>query len=634
MEEWNGFKGIKWQQGIDVEDFIINNYEEYTGSSEFLKGISKKTNRLLSRCEKAFEKEDISKILDIETNYYSGIDNFDPGYIDKKLEYIVGLQTDELLKQFINPNIALDKSISTIKEYGYRLDREMIDKFDDFNISLDEAIDGVYTMDIMKLKEVHMLDGLPDDYGRGFIVGDFRRLPLYGADYLIAKKYYDLNRLKKDINYSVVRTREEVVKQIRALQELKSMAKRYGINISRPASDTHEAIQYLYIAYLGASKETGACSLPVGNNSTFLDIYINRDLNTGKYREEEIQEFIDQFMIKLRTIRFLNTRDYHKIYMGKNPIITETIGGVYNGKSLITKTAFRFLNSIDNLGTYPVPSYTILWSNNLPVNFKKYCSKIVMKNSSLQFINGDLLNGFEYASTGCAGVSKIGKQVDYNGSSINLPKCLLYAINGGVDEITGEVIVPGIQKINGDSLEYLPVIRNFTLVLSKIIEQYISALNIIHYMQDKYLYEASIMAFNDTVVERYMTLGMTGLPCLVDSLCAIKFTNVKVNRDEAGNAIDYVVEGPYPRFGTDDDNADKLASDIIRIFNKEISNHPLYRNCRPKVGASSLGLNIIYGNNTGATPDGRFKGVPYNTGINPTSNVDNKGLLISLKSIR
>ena len=633
MEEWNNFKGIKWQQGIDVEDFIINNYEEYTGSSEFLKGISKRTNRLLSRCEKLFEKEDISKIYDVETNYFSGIDNFDPGYIDKKSELIVGLQTDELLKMFVNPNIAFDKSISTMKDFGYRMDRDMVERFEEFNTSLDEAIDDVYTMVIKKLKEVHMLDGMPDDYGRGFMMGDYRRLPLYGADYLIARKYHDLNRLKKDINYSVVRTREEVVKQIKALQDMKSMAKRYDIDISRPAKDSKEAIQFLYIAYLSASKETGSCSLPVGNNSAFLDIYIERDIKNGIYKEEEIQEFIDQFILKLRTIRFLNTKDYHKIFIGKNPIITETIGGIYNGKSLITKTAFRFLNSIDNLGSYPAPCFNILWSSKLPFNFKRYCSKVMMKSNSLQFINGDMLNGFEYASTGCASVSKIGKQIDYNGSAINLPKCLLYAINGGVDEITGEVVIPGINKIEGDKLDYLPVIHNFTLVLGKVIEQYTNALNIIHYMHDKYLYESSIMAFNDTVVERYMTLGMVGLPCLVDSLCAIKFTDVKINRDEAGNAIDYVVEGKFPRFGNDDENADKLASDIIKIFNKEISNHPLYRNCRAKIGVTSLGLNIVYGNNTGATPDGRFKGVPYNTGINPTSNADNKGLLVSLKSI-
>lgn len=633
IEEWNGFKGTKWQQTIDVEDFIINNYKEYTGSSEFLKGISRKTSRVWSRCQKLLDKEDMTKVLDVETSYFSSINGFEQGYIDKKNEVIVGLQTDEPLKQFINPFVALDSSLEASKNYGYRFDRNMEEHFREFAISHEEATEASYTKEIKKYREVHLLEGLPDNYGRGFIVSDFRRLPLYGADYLIARKEHDLDRLRRDINYSIVRTREEVIKQIDALKKIKDMAKHYDIDISRPAKNTKEAIQWLYFAYLGASKDTCSASLPVGNNTPFLDIYINRDLENGSIKEEEVQELIDQFIIKLRLIRFLHTPEYKNYFPGKNPLITEVIGGLYNGKSLITQTAYRFLNSLENLGTYPVPSFAILWSSKLPINFKRYCAKTMLSHHTIELLNADKLDSFNYAVTGLAGLSKIGKQIDYYGGSCNLPKALLYAINEGKDEITGELVIPDIEPIKDDVLNYPIVVKNFVKVLSKLICIYADALNIVHYMHDKYAYEGSLMAFNDTVVERYITFGIAGLSTLVDSLCAIRYAKVHVNRDDKGLTTDFNIDGSFPKFGNNQDEADRIASDIIKLFNKELRNHHMYRNAKIKVGVETVGLNMVYGNNTGLTPNGRFKGVPYAIGACPVGNADTKGLLSSLKSV-
>ncbi len=465
------------------------------------------------------------------------------------------------------------------------------------------------------------------------MLGDYRRLPLYGIDFLIEKKEMDLERLKKDINYSMVRTREEVVKQINALVELKSMASRYGIDISAPASTASQAVQYLYFAYLAAAKSTIGVTLPSGNNSAFLDIYITRDIQNNRLTESEAQELIDQFVMKLRLIRFLRNDKFYDYFEGKNPIVTETIGGVYNNHSLITKTAYRFLNTLDNIKEYPSLNFTILYSDNLPVNFKIYCTKIMSKYNALQFVSAKRTDSSNFASTGLAGLSKIGSQIDYYGGTCNLPKALLYAINGGKDEITKELVVDGIEPLTGEVLEYSKVVRNFSIVLKKLVSIFSDSLNIIHYMHDKYAYESSIMAFNDTVVERYITYGITGLSTVVDSLSAIRYSKVSVNRDEQGISNDFIVEGKFPRFGNNEEKADKLAVDIIRLFNKEINEHHLYRNAKAKVGIESASMNVTYGINTGATPDGRFKGIPFSIGANPVSNVDQNGLLNSLKSI-
>lgn len=633
MQQWEKFKGDKWKKIIDVNDFIINNYVEYTGTSEFLSVPTKRTSRLWSRCEKLIEKEDITTILDIDTNTFSGIDNFEPGYVDKRNEVIVGLQTDEPLKQSVNSFVALESSLKALKKYGYRLENDLVDRFNEFQTSFEFATEQTYTKEIKKYKELHLLEGLPDTYGRGFMFGDYRRLPLYGIDFLISKKENDLDRLKKDINYSMVRTREEVVKQIDALVELKSMAMRYGIDISAPASNAREAVQYLYFAYLAAAKSTTGVTLPTGNNSTFLDIYIYRDIENNRLTESEAQELIDQFVMKLRLIRFLRNNDFYDYFEGKNPIVTETIGGVYNNHSLITKTAYRFLNTLENINEYPSLNFTILYSDNLPVNFKIYCTKIMLKYNALQFVSSKRTDSSNYASTGLAGLSKIGNQIDYYGGTCNLPKALLYAINGGKDEITKELVVDGIEPLTGDTLEYSKVVRNFSLVLKKLVSISSDALNVIHYMHDKYAYESSIMAFNDTVVERYITYGITGLSTVVDSLSAIRYSKVSVNRDEHGISNDFIVEGKFPRFGNNEEQADKLAVDIIRLFNKEINEHHMYRNAKVKVGLESASMNVTYGINTGATPDGRFKGIPFSIGANPVSNVDQNGLLNSLKSV-
>ncbi len=632
MQEWENFKSGKWQQVIDVENFILNNYKEYLGSSDFLKGISKKTNRVWSRCQKLLEKEIITSVLDIETNYFSGIDSFEPGFIDKKSEVIVGLQTDDPLKLFVNPYISLNTSLQAIKSYGYRFDKDNVAKFSEYCESYEDIVDSLYTDEIKKYKKLHLLEGLPDNFGRGFILGDYRRLALYGANYLIAKKKSDLQRLKKNINYSMIRTREEVVKQIDALEELKNMALRYGYDISLPARNAKEAVQWLYFGYLSAIKQTNGAFIPIGNNTTFLDIYIERDINRGLINEIDAQELIDQFVIKLRMVRFLHIPEYYTYFLGKNPIITETIGGVFNEKSLITKTAYRFLNSIVNLDSYPTPNYLVMWSRYLPSNFKKYCSKIVLKYNCIGFINDDYTKS-NYASNGIASISNIGKQIDYYGGTCNLPKILLYAVNGGRDEITGEKVIDGIEPIKSDILDFPTVINNFSIALKKMVNIQADAANIIHCIHDKYVYESSIMAFNDTIVERYITFSISGLSTVCDSLSAIRSTIVKVNRDENGLSKDFIVKDKYSRFGNNLDDVDKLAHDIIKLYSRFINEYNYYRNAKPKIGISSSGLNLVYGKNTGATPDGRFSNVPFAMGVNPTSNVDSNGVLNCLKSI-
>lgn len=632
MEQWEGFNGTKWKQIVDVNDFIINNYKEYTGSSDFLHDVSKKTSRILSRCQKLEEKEDITRVLDIESNIFAGIDNFEPGYIDKKVETVVGLQTDEPLKQFVNPYIALDSSIDAMKEHGYRLDRELIEAFNDFQFTTENSIKDTYTKEVTKYKECNLIGCLPDEFGRGYIVSDYRRLALYGIDFLIEKKEHDLDRLRKNINYSMVRTREEVVRQIETLRDIKSMASRYGIDISMPAKNTHEAIQWLYFGYLAASKETNGISMPIGNNSAFLDIYINRDIELGILNEERAQELIDQFIIKLRLIRFLRKGNFYDYVEGRKPIITETIGGMNGNSSMVTKTAYRMLHSLNNLEVNPIPNFSILWNEKLPDNFKHYCIDLLLKYNNIQFINSKRMDAFDISSTGLAGLSKVGKQIDYFGGFVNLPKVLLYAINGGRDEITGELVIEGIEPLTGDTLEYPKVVKNFSDVLSKVITVTSDALNICHYMHDKYSYESSLMAFNDTVVERYMTFSMVGLSTIVDSLSAIRYSTVTVNRDENDLSIDFTVSGSYPRYGNNEEKADKLAGDIIKLFNKEVREHQLYRNAKPKVGIESLGMDVLFGLKTGATPDGRFKSTILSVAANPTSNVDRNGLLASLKS--
>ena len=633
MKEWENFSGERWKQVIDVDDFILSNYQEYVGNSEFLKGVSKKTSRLYSRYEKLIDKEVSTGIFDIETSCFSGIDFFEAGYIDKKNETIVGIQTDEPLKPSINPFISLDSSLNVVKNNGYRFDHDIVDDFKDYNLSYEQILEDTYTTEVKKYKELGLFSNLADNYGRGYIVGDYRRLALYGIDYLILRKKHDLDRLKKDINYSMVRAREEVVKQINSLKKIKSMALSYGIDISRPAKDATEAIQWLYFGYLAVVKEYNGASIPIGNDSAFLDIYISRDIENGTLNEESAQELIDQFIIRLRAIRYIRTPEFYENYLAKQVIINETIGGVHNNKSLITKTAFRMLNTIDNLDECEVPSITILWSKFLPINFKKYCAKVMLKCNILNFINGDMNSGTDYASTGVASLSKIGKQIEYNGGICNLPKMLLYAINGGKDEITGEKVVDGIEPIQGNILNYSEVVRNFSLVLKKVLSVQADALNILHCIHDKYAYEASIMAFNDTVVERYITLDLAGLSVLVDSLSAIRYTKVSVTRDDRGICTEYTPDSMFYRFGNDKDEVDSLAIDIIRVINKIMSEQRFYRNAKIKLGVNSLGLNVVFGDITGATPDGRFKNTPFAPCANPDSHVDSTGLLNSLKSV-
>lgn len=633
VQEWDKFVDGKWKKTIDVEDFILTNYKEYNGTSEFLVDSSKKTNRLWNKCLKLIDKESITNIVNAETSFFSGIDSFDIGYIDKKNEVIVGLQTDEPLKVFANPYISLRSCAEFLRNNGYRLDKENVESFYEYNYPYDEILEETYTSDIKKYKKNYLFGNLPEIYNRGFIVGDYRRIALYGVDYLLTRKYFDLERLKKDINYSMVRTREEVVKQIHALKELKIMAARYGFNIGKPAKNAKEAVQWIYFAYLSVVKQNNGVSIPTGNNSTFLDIYIERDINNGVLTESGAQELIDQFVIKLRMVRMIHCSLFNDYYYGKTNIITETIGGIYNNKSLITKTAYRFINTFDNLGLYTVPNICILWSKLLPISFKKYCSRMMVKYNVLHFINIDNIKITDIAVTGVSGLSKIGKQIDYFGGNINLPKILLYAINEGKDELTGEKIIEGIPKLKNDTLDYKEIITNYISVLKNVINKLSDSVNTVHYLQDKYAYESAIMAFNGTVVERYITFDLSGLSVLVDSLSAIRYSNVVVKRDENGISTDFTSNSKFPRFGINDNNVDSIAVEIVKLFNKIINEHKYYRNAKPKIGINSFGTDIVFGKNTGATPDGRFSTAFFSNGVNPTSKVDSVGVLDSLNSV-
>lgn len=637
MDEWNGFKGDKWKKIVDVEDFIINNYIEYTEDEKFLKKISKKTERVWSRCQKLLDKENITGVLDIETSIIAGIDSFDAGYIDKKSEVIFGLQTDEPLKRIVNPLGGIDTVVKALGSYGYQLDKEIRNNYPEYRKSYQEGIVESYTNEIEKYREARVLNGLPEEYGRGEILGDYRRLALYGADFLIAKKEKDLKRLVGSMNFAMIRTREEVSEQIKALKEIKVMASRYGIDISNPAANAKEAIQWTYFAYLATIKQSNGVINSFGRNSAFIDIYIERDLSEGTLSEEEAQELIDQLIIKLRLVRHLRKTEYKEYLIGDPTWVTESIGGMLNNeKSFITKTSYRFLHTINNLGSSTEPNFTILWSSNLPEKFKKYVSDLAMNTHMIQFTNDDLMRpkyGIDYAITGATSAVKIGKEIIYYGANCNLVKALLYAINEGKDEITKEVMVEGIEPLENELLDYQAVVKNFVKVMSKIGVVYSEALNIIHYMQDKYAYESSQMAFLNTVVERKMSFGLAGISIVADSLSAIRYSGVRVVRNEEGIATEFISEKAFPRYGNNDERADKIATDVIKIFSKELKKRNLYRNSESKLSIQTVTDNISYGSSTGATPDGREYGNSLAPGASPTQGYDIKGAKASLYSV-
>ena len=637
METWRNFKGNKWKEGIDVRDFILNNYKEYTGDDHFLAGVSKKTEKVWSKCQTLLQEELKRGILDVDTKHMSGINAFDPGYIDKENEVIVGLQTDEPLKRIVNPYGGIRMVYSALKSYGYELDPEVDHYFNLYRKTHNQGVFDAYTSDIRKARHAGLITGLPDAYGRGRIIGDYRRIALYGIDYLMAEKKKDWDNLVGEITPDIIQLREEVSEQYRALEEMKQMALAYGFDISKPAENAKEAIQWLYFGYLAAIKENNGAAMSLGRTSTFLDIYIERDLEEGNLTEDEAQELIDQFIIKLRIARHLRTPEYNELFAGDPTWVTESIGGMsLDGKSLVTKNSFRYLHTLTNLGPAPEPNMTVLWSNDLPENFKKYCAMMSIKTDALQYESDDLMRpiyGDDYAIACCVSAMKVGKQMQFFGARCNLAKALLYAINGGVDEMKKDKVVDGIEPITDEILDYDKVKKAYDIMLEKVAKTYVDAMNIIHYMHDKYAYERGQMALHDTKVGRLMAFGAAGLSVAVDSLSAIKYAKVKPIRDEDGIAIDFEIEGDFPKYGNDDDRVDKIAVDLVTKFSNELKKHPLYRNAIHTLSILTITSNVVYGKKTGATPDGRASGVPFAPGANPMHGRDESGALASLNSV-
>ena len=637
--QWNNFKGEKWKNEIDVASFIEDNYTEYVGDDSFLNSTTDKTKKIWAKCEKLLAQEMKKGLLDVELKRISGINSFKAGYIDKANEVIVGLQTDKPLKRIVNVYGGLRTAKQALAAYNKVLDKRIDNIFTSrMRKTHNDGVFDAYTPDIRRARSAGLITGLPDAYGRGRIIGDYRRVALYGVDKLIEAKQADL--LKPEmlgINDNTIRLREEVNEQIRALNEMKEMAKSYGFDISKPAKDAKEAFQWTYFAYLAAIKENNGAAMSLGRVSTFLDIYVERDIKAGILTEKLAQELVDQFTIKLRLARHLRTPEYDEVFAGDPTWVTESIGGMLDEKrSLVTKNSFRFLHCLINLNPSPEPNLTVLWSKGLPENFKKFCAKISILTDSIQYESDDVMRpiyGNDYAIACCVSAMKIGKQMQFFGARCNLVKSLLYSINGGVDEKTGKLVVEGFESIKDDVLSYDKVKKAYFSLLEKVASTYVDAMNIIHYMHDKYAYEAGQMALHDTVVERLMAFGVAGLSVATDSLSAIKYAKVKPIRNEKGIAVDFNVEGEFPKYGNDDDNVDKIAVEIVEHFIKCLKKNKLYREAKHTLSALTITSNVMYGKKTGSTPDGRKAGEPFAPGANPMHGRDCSGALASLNSV-
>ncbi len=637
-EEWRQFKGTEWKESIDVAKFIEENYQEYTGEDTFLAGPSEKTKKVWSICEDLLRQELEKGVLDIEVNRVSGINNFEPGYIDKESEVIVGLQTDAPLKRIVNPYGGMRMVEQALGAYGYTLNPDIKKHFTTYRRTHNDGVFAAYPSDVRRARHNALLTGLPDAYGRGRIIGDYRRIALYGIDYLVEKKQEDLKALESlDLTEYIIRLREEINLQILALQDMKAMAASYGFDISKPAKTAQEAIQWTYFGYLAAIKENNGAAMSLGRTSTFLDIYMERDFCEGTLTEEQAQELIDQFIIKLRMARHLRTPEYNELFAGDPTWVTESIGGMLeNGHSLVTKNSYRYLHTLINLSSAPEPNMTILWSDHLPENFKKYCAKISILTDSIQYENDEVmrpLHGSDYAIACCVSAMTVGKQMQFFGARCNLAKALLYAINGGCDERTGDVVVEGFEKMTDDVLDYDKVMTAYDSMLERVSKTYVDAMNIIHYMHDKYAYEAGQMALHDTDPEKLMAFGIAGFSVAVDSLSAIKYATVRPIRDENGIAIDFDIEGDFPKYGNDDDRVDQIAVDLAQLFHQKLSAHPLYKGARATLSILTITSNVVYGKKTGATPDGREAGVPFAPGANPMHGRDESGAIASLNSV-
>ena len=636
-QAWNGFAAGEWQRSIDVRSFIQKNWTPYLGDDAFLTGPTRRTKAVWKRCEELLLQELKNGILDVDTHRVSGIDNYAPGYIDKENEVIVGLQTDAPLKRIVNLYGGARMAKSALEQYGYQLDPEIEAHFTEYRKTHNEGVFDAYPERTRAARHAGLLTGLPDAYGRGRIIGDYRRVALYGVDRLIECKKRDLEELDGPMGEERIRLREEVSEQIRALGKVKDMASRYGVDLSKPAANAHDAIQALYMAYLAGIKENNGAATSLGRTSTFVDIYLQRDLENGVITEEEAQELVDQFIIKLRLVRHLRTPEYNELFGGDPTWVTESIGGMsIGGKTLVTRTSFRYLHTLTNLGSAPEPNLTVLWSEHLPEGFKRYCAKMSIATDSIQYENDDVMRpvyGDDYAIACCVSAMAVGKQMQFFGARCNIAKCLLYAINGGVDERSGARIVPGIQPITDEVLDYEKVRENYNKVLAYAAELYADTVNIIHYMHDKYAYEASQMALHDTKVERLTAFGIAGLSVAADSLSAIRYARVRPIRNEQGIAVDFVTEGSFPKYGNDDDRADDEAVYVVRTFSQELKKHPLYRGAKHTLSALTITSNVMYGKKTGSTPDGRKLGEPLAPGANPMHGRDENGALASLNSV-
>ena len=640
FKEWNKFKSGDWKYEINVRDFIQQNYTPYEGNSSFLATSTEKTKKLWNEVLDLYKKEKESNggVLDIDTKTVSTVSAHDAGYIDKDLEEIVGLQTDAPLKRAIMPFGGIRIVEKSCEAYGREVEPEVDEIFHKYRKTHNDGVFSVYTPDIRAARSSHLITGLPDGYGRGRIIGDYRRVALYGVDTLINAKKKDLETLDTDeFTEDIIREREEISEQIKALNELKVMASKYGYDISKPASNAKEAVQWLYFGYLGAIKDQNGAAMSIGRTSTFLDIYFERDLADGTLTEEQVQEIMDHFVMKLRLVRFLRTPEYNELFSGDPVWVTESIGGMgIDGRTLVTKNSFRILHTLENLGPAPEPNLTVLWSTRLPEGFKRYTTDLSIKTSSIQYENDDLMRitlGDDYGIACCVSPMKIGKQMQFFGARANLAKTLLYAINGGRDEISGKQITPKYAPITSEYLDYDEVMEKFDQMMDYVAKIYIKALNAIHYMHDKYSYEAIEMALHDKDILRTMACGIAGLSVVADSLSAIKSAKVKVIRDDTGLAVDYEVKGDFPKFGNDDDNVDEIAVDVVKRFIRKLEKHQTYRNSKHTLSILTITSNVVYGKNTGNTPDGRKVGAPFGPGANPLHGRDTNGALAVMNSI-
>ena len=637
-QEWRTFTSGVWEKEINVRDFIQRNYSPYDGDDSFLEGPTDDTKALWDQVLDLSEEErKKGGVLDMDTKIVSTIISHGPGYLDKSKEKIVGFQTDKPFKRSLQPNGGIRMAVKAAEQYGYTIDPQIVEFYTKYRKTHNEGVFDAYTPEMRLCRSSHIITGLPDAYGRGRIIGDYRRVALYGVDRLIEEKEQRKASTRTTMYSDVTREREELSEQIKALKELKMLGAIYGYDISKPASSFHDAVQWLYFGYLAAVKEQNGAAMSLGRTSTFLDIYAERDLREGKITEKEVQEIIDHFIMKLRLVKFARTPEYNALFSGDPTWVTESIGGVgIDGRHLVTKMSFRYLHTLSNLGTAPEPNLTVLWSRNLPMNFKRFAAKTSIESSSIQYENDDLMrvtHGDDYAIACCVSSMRVGKEMQFFGARANLAKCLLYAINGGVDEISGKQVGPKYRPIISEYLDYDEVMERFHDMMKWLAGVYVNALNIIHYMHDKYCYERLQMALHDDPVKRWFATGIAGLSVVADSLSAIKYAKVRTVRNEQGLVIDYVTEGEFPKYGNDDDRVDSIAYDVVHDFVSYVKGNHTYRRSIPTTSILTITSNVVYGKNTGSTPDGRKAGEPFAPGANPMHHRDSHGAVASLSSV-